>query len=228
MDIQHISYDSLLFPAKIKANGKLRTLYYVGNIELLNETCIAVIGRRETSERYERISYQVGKVLAKNRYVVLNGLARGCDRYAIIGALSEGGRVVAVLPCGLDTIYPSSCKELATQIIKAGGCLISQYPVGVKPEKYRFLERDKTQVQIADKIFIIDSGLSGGTMYTATYALQSGKKVECFVEYERSTPDGNTCIVDKYHLNGVRNTEELLNFVGYDEPEQMTITSFGI
>lgn len=215
MDIQHITYDSSLFPAKAKANGKLRVLYYVGNIELLNEKCIAVIGRRETSSRYEKISYQVGKVLAKNRYVVMNGLARGCDRYAIMGALSEGGRVVAVLPCGLDTIYPSSCKELATQIIKAGGCLISQYPVGVKPEKYRFLERDKTQVQIADKIFIIDSGLSGGTMYTATYALQSGKNVECFVECERNTPDGNSCLLDKYHLNGVRNTEELLDFVGY-------------
>ena len=105
MDIQHISYDSLLFPAKIKENGKLRTLYYVGNIELLNETCIAVIGRRETSERYERISYQVGKVLAKNRYVVMNGLARGCDRYAIIGALSEGGCVYGFESAGTGRIY---------------------------------------------------------------------------------------------------------------------------
>lgn len=223
MDIQHITCDGAFSPSKIKANGMLRNLYYVGNIQLLEKKCISVIGRRDTSVRYEKISYRVGKLLAKNGYVVMNGLARGCDKQAIAGALSGGGQVIAVLPCGLDTIYPSSCRDLAYQIIETGGCLISQYPVGVKPVKYRFLERDKVQVQIADGIFVVDSGLKGGTMFTAIYALQSGKRVECFVESGQNLPEGNYYITDKYRLHGVRNADELLRFAGGGEPVQLAL-----
>lgn len=220
MEIKSISFDKN--SSKLKSYKEIGKLYYIGDINLINGKCVAVIGKRETTEYYEKIAFQVGKVLARNGYVVMNGLARGCDKSALMGALSAGGKVLAVLPCGLDKVYPASNSELAKQIVRNGGCLVSQYPVGVRPAKYRFLERDRIQVLLCNRLFVIDSGIDGGTMYTAKTAIKYNRPLECFAMNDRVIPEGNRHLMEKYGLSGVRNNEDLLKFASYEEPVQLS------
>ena len=92
---------------------------------------------------------------------VVNGLAVGCDTAALRGALSEGGRCVAVLPCGLDMVVPSVNEYLAQEILEKGGCLISEYAEGTEPEKYRYVQRDRLQGRLSEVMLSSDPHFPG-------------------------------------------------------------------
>lgn len=85
---------------------------------------IAVIGKRDASARYLEIARRIGRILAQKGITVLNGLALGIDTAALEGAVELNGKAIAVMPGGLDEIYPKKNQELAERILKNGGCLI--------------------------------------------------------------------------------------------------------
>jgi DNA processing protein len=212
-----------LFPKRLyECSDHPSVLYYSGDASILSENIIAVIGQRDVSERYKAIAYRVGRILAENNYVVLNGLAVGCDKSALMGALSKNGKTIAVMPCGLDTVYPSSCKKIADEIIANGGCIVSQYPVGTKPVKYRFVERDKIQAKISSKVMVISAGLSGGTMKTVTFAQKEGREIGCFIESKIPSPEGNAYICEKMDSYKITDTDTLLDFAAEQEEKQLS------
>ena len=199
-------------------------LYYVGDIGICNNIVIAVVGKREAEERYLQIAKRIGEVLAKKGCTVLNGLAVGIDTYALEGAVSANGKTVSVMPGGLDEIYPKSNKKLADKIVQNGGCLISEYPNGTRPKKYMFVQRDKIQAMLSNKVFIVDEEKDGGTMHTADYATKLSKPLGCFVEVPgRSSPSGNQFLVDMHRASAVRDTDGLMQFLGQPEFEQMSL-----
>ena len=120
-------------------------LYYRGDINLLQSSVVAVIGSREISERGKAISRNITQALCKREKTILNGLALGCDAEVLRKVVEIGGKGIAVMPCGLDQIYPKTNQELAEEILEKGGCLISEYPVGIKPRKENFVARDRLQ-----------------------------------------------------------------------------------
>lgn len=199
-------------------------LYYVGDIAVCENVVIAVIGKRDAQERYLHIARKIGELLAKEGCTVLNGLAIGCDAYALEGAIAARGKAVAVMPGGLDEIYPKSNKKLAEKIIENGGCLISEYPNGTKPQKYTFVQRDRIQAMLSNKVFVVDSEKESGTMHTAEYAYKLAKPLGCFVEMSgKESPEGNRFLVDKKMANAVCDTVELMEFVGRPEYAQMSL-----
>lgn len=199
-------------------------LYYVGDIAACENVVIAVIGKRDAQQRYLKIAHKIGELLAKKGCTVLNGLARGCDAHALEGAVAANGKVVAVMPGGLDEIYPKSNQNLAKKIVENGGCLISEYPSGTKPQKYTFVQRDKVQAMLSDKVFVVDSEKESGTMHTAEYAVKLAKPLGCFVERAGiESPKGNQFLVDKKMASAVCDTDELLKFVGQPEYEQLRL-----
>jgi DNA processing protein len=221
--INTLDSENKLFPKRLyECLNHPSVLYYRGDAAILSENVIAVIGQRDVSERYRKIAYRVGKILAENNYVILNGLAVGCDKSALMGALSKNGRTIAVMPCGLDMVYPPSCTQLADEIIANGGCIVSQYPVGTKPEKYRFVERDKIQAQISSKVMVISANLSGGTMKTVTFAQKEGRKIGCFIESKRPSPEGNVYICEKMDSYKITDADTLLNFASEQEEVQLS------
>ncbi len=214
------NYD-LLYPAKVSSMSKPpKAIFYRGDISILNDQVIAVIGQREASERSIAIAYQIGKILAEHGYTILNGLAIGCDKYAAMGALSQNGKVVGVMPCGLDRTYPASCKQIAEEIVEKGGCLISQYQEGIRPEKYRFVERDQLQAVLSSKIIVISTKTTGGTMHTISYAVKAGKHIGSVIEQEGSSEEGNVYICKKYNAKEIKDNESLLEFVADDSSDQ--------
>ncbi len=182
-------------------------LYYLGDISLLDKDIVAVIGKRDITEKEKIIAKNTGKVLARHGYVVLNGLALGTDKAALEGAIEEHGKTIAIMPGGLDSIYPKSCTKLASDILKNGGCLISTYPIGTRPNKIRFVERDSVQAELADKVCVVTCKKEGGTMHTIKAAFKQKKKIGVICE-----SDGNIYAKETMNASQLNDFKELLLF----------------
>lgn len=201
-------------------SGNASKLYYKGDISLLEKEIIAVIGKRDTTPRYNEIARRIGISLS-DEFVVLNGLARGVDKSVMEGVVEQHGKAIVVLPCGIDLIYPSSCKKLAQDILDNGGLIISQYESGIAPEKFRFIERDKMQVQLASKIIVVDSLKQGGTMHTVKFALKNAKQIGCVTGVD--TPEGNQYIIEKYNAEKLTCKEDVILFARKKEKQYQQI-----
>ena len=97
------------FPDKLKdINDPPVLLYYKGNKECLNEEkSVAIIGTRMPTNKGIEIADNLWTFFAKEGFVVVSGLAKGCDELGHKGCVKVNGKSIAVLPCGLDTIYPA-------------------------------------------------------------------------------------------------------------------------
>lgn len=208
------------------------TFYYKGNIDIINRrTNIAVIGSRHVSDSGASFAYQVGYALGKCGINVVNGLALGCDTYALQGALSADGTCVAVLPCGLEQVVPRSNTLLARELLAAGGCLVSEYPVGTPIRRYQYIQRDRLQSGICDGVIVIESELNGGTMHTARYAIKQGRRLACIDSRLIRHSSGNRWLEEQNGVSVIRNMADLDCFVNAlaecMEYRQMTLTEIG-
>ena len=152
-------------------------LYYQGNISLLFNTSIAVIGSRKIEDIDKKLTVRLAEYISKNNITVVSGLALGSDTYAHIGSCKEKGHTIAVLPSGLDIITPSSNKKLADEILNNNGLLISEYSVGTVPTKYTYVKRDRIQAALADAIMIVKASEKSGTMHAVKLAQELNKYV---------------------------------------------------
>lgn len=82
-----------------------------------------------------------------------------------------------VLPCGINEIYPKSNQWIAEEVLKQGGCLISEYPEGTRPEKYRFVQRDRLQSGMSQGVLVVEAMEKSGTMHTAEYAKKQNRRL---------------------------------------------------
>ncbi len=153
------------------------SIYVKGNIELLNYESIAIIGSRECSNYGKDAAKYFGYHLANNNKCVVSGLAKGIDSFAHIGALGANGNTIAVLGNGLQDIYPKENRELANMIIKKGGTIISEYPLGTPPNKMNFPARNRIVSGISDGVLVIEAKEKSGTLITVDFALEQGKEV---------------------------------------------------
>jgi DNA processing protein len=138
---------------------------------------VAIVGTRKCTSYGERTAYQLANELTKAGAIVVSGLAIGIDSYAHRGALDAGGRTIAVLAHGLDSIYPPRHRSLAKEILATGGALVSEYDVGVPPDKFRFPERNRIIAAVADITVVVESAFEGGSLITARDALKAGRQV---------------------------------------------------
>ncbi|MBO3445034.1 DNA-processing protein DprA [Clostridium sp. CCUG 7971] len=155
-------------------------LFYKGNYEsIINKDCVAVIGSRSADEKGLKSSYRLGGILSKENYSIVSGLALGCDEMAHKGCLDVGGSTIAVMPCGLDNVYPKENYNLAEKILNNKGCLISEYPVGYKSFKNSFVERDRIQSGLSLATIVAQSDVNSGTMHTVNFTLEQNRILAC-------------------------------------------------
>ena len=142
-----------------------------------NERCVAIVGtRRET--RYGRTqAHQIAKEMAEAGITVVSGLARGIDTAAHEGALAGGGRTVAVLANGIDSVYPEENRELAQRIVDAGGAVITEFPFGTEPMGFRFPIRNRIISGMSQAILLVEGQAKSGAMITASCAADQGREV---------------------------------------------------
>lgn len=176
--IKIIKFGDENYPKKLKnIYSKPHTLYVIGNDKILNDRSIAIIGCRNCTNYGAKTAYRFGYELAKKGVCVISGFARGIDSYAHLGAIKAGGKTIAILGCGLDVIYPEENIALYREILKNEGAIITEYPLGSKPEKNHFPARNRIISGLSDGVLVVEARKRSGTMITVEYALDQGKDV---------------------------------------------------
>ncbi|MCX6071695.1 MAG: DNA-processing protein DprA, partial [Chloroflexi bacterium] len=116
------------------------------------------------------------RILAENSVVVISGLARGIDSLAHQAALEAGGRTVAVLGSGLDQVYPPEHRGLASRI-RSSGAVLTDYPLGTKPEAANFPPRNRIISGLAAAVVVVEAGEGSGALITADFGAEQGREV---------------------------------------------------
>ena len=167
-----------LYPKKLKEIYDCPiSLYFKGDVSILNKKSIAIVGCRECSDYGKKAAKYFAYNLSTKGVNIVSGLARGIDTFSHIGCIQGNSKTIAVIGNGLDTIYPSENIELANKIIEAGGCIISEYPCGTKPEKMNFPARNRIITGLSDGVIVIEAKEKSGTLITVDFALEQGRDV---------------------------------------------------
>ncbi|MDR0855085.1 MAG: DNA-processing protein DprA [Christensenellaceae bacterium] len=144
-------------------------LYCAGNIELLSQPSISVIGTRMPTKYGLFVGEKYGRTFAQSGIVVVSGLAAGIDGSAHTGANEANGKTIGVLGAGIDIVYPVKNYTLFKQL-KETGLLISEYPPGTPPDRYRFPERNRIIAALSEATVVIECGKNSGTLSTVKVA----------------------------------------------------------
>lgn len=152
-------------------------LYIRGNKNILNNLSIGIVGCRNATNYGIKIAQNFAYDLSKKGFNIVSGLARGIDSASHIGALKAYEKTVAVLGNGLDTIYPRENTHLAEAILKYDGAIISEYPLGTKPEKQNFPARNRIISGLCNGIVVVEAQKESGSLITMDFALDQGRDV---------------------------------------------------
>lgn len=154
-----------------------KSLYLIGTLPEERRASVAIVGTRKPSSYGKEVTQRLAYELAKRGIVIISGLALGVDSIAHQAALDAGGTTIAILGNGLPDIYPRNHKNLADQIIRSGGAIISEYAPGTSAMGFRFLERNRLVSGLADAVIITEAATRSGTMSTAAHALEQGRVI---------------------------------------------------
>ena len=178
MNYQVIKIDDERYPEKLrKIANPPKHLYCVGNVALLNNESIAIVGCRNASPYGYKIAKIFADGISKEGVTIISGLARGIDAEAHKNSINNIGKTIAVLGCGLDIIYPEENESLYKDIIEKGGLIITEFGFGTKPLKENFPQRNRIVSGLSDGVIVVEAKRRSGTMITVDYALEQGKNV---------------------------------------------------
>lgn len=152
-------------------------LYCIGNKKIINQKSISIVGSRDCSDYGKNMALAFAYLLAKNNITVISGLAKGIDSAAHIGTLQAKGKTVAVIGTGIDLVYPKENKNLMERIIQNDGLIISEYPIGTKPNKENFPRRNRIISGLSDGVLVIEAREKSGALITVDYGLEQGKNI---------------------------------------------------
>lgn len=153
-------------------------LYVKGQIIKEDELAISIVGSRKHSIYGSRVAEDIARDLSRLGVTIVSGLALGIDSFAHKGALlNPNGRTIAVLPCGLDRIYPATNRYLAQKIYSGNGAIISEYPLGTEALKFNFPVRNRIIAGLSLGTIVVEADLKSGTFLTATAALNYNREV---------------------------------------------------
>jgi len=179
-NIKMITYYDKEYPEHLKSIYQPPALLFVwGNPDLLQrERNLAVIGSRKMTDYGKRVTHDLCKEFAKHSVVVTSGFASGVDTCAHESIFEAGGETIAVLGSGINILYPASNKTFAKKLIESGrGAIISELPIGAPPEAKNFPWRNRIVSGLSKASIIIESEEKGGSMITASLALDQGRDI---------------------------------------------------
>ncbi len=151
-------------------------LFAKGDVSLLSSDCLAIVGTRKASVYGKKLAHNFATSLSRH-FTIVSGLAYGIDSIAHRATLAEGGKTIAVLAGGLDSIYPASHIGLADDIVASGGLLISENPPVAKARQYSFPRRNRIVSGISRGLLVCQAPRQSGTFSTVGFALEEGRDV---------------------------------------------------
>ena len=165
------------YPANLRQIDAPPPLLYVrGELQPNDLWAVAIVGTRRASVYGREVAHTLARDLANAGVTVVSGLALGIDTVAHQAAVDAGGRTLAVLGSGVDQIYPPTNRGLA-QAIVAQGAIISEYPLGVRPEAGNFPPRNRVISGLSKGVVIVEAGERSGALITARFAAEQNRDV---------------------------------------------------
>lgn len=197
-------YGSAGYPSQLNSlSDPPALLFCKGNCDLIKyPKAIAVVGTRNNTRLGEKIAYKTVEHFSNEGFCIVSGLALGIDAIAHRAALDNHGRTVAVL-VDLITIAPANHRDLAEQILRQGGLLVSENPPGTKVIPALFAKRDRIQAGLARAVFAIETSSDGGTMHAVKAANSMRRKVY--------VPNASAAGYEDLGIDQISGTQQLVN-----------------
>ncbi len=151
-------------------------LYAKGNLTLLSQASIAIVGSRNASVQGEKNAEAFAHDLCGYGLCIVSGLALGIDAAAHRGALKANGATIAVVGTGLDIVYPAKHRDLAHQIAESG-LIISEFALGTPSKPQNFPKRNRIISGLSMGCLVVEANLQSGSQITARMAAEQGREV---------------------------------------------------
>ncbi len=241
-NIKYITRADPLFPESLaqKEVNPPSVLYYKGDITLLREPCIAVVGTRRASQYGKYVTQKIVSELA-GTFTIVSGMATGIDGFAHRAALEVGGKTVAVLGSGLFNASPSSNLRLFDEICQKG-LVLSEYTPDTHASEYTFPQRNRLISGLSKGVLVVEAAAKSGSLITADCALEQGRDVFAVpgdIDKPRSQGTNQliknggvpvTCaedIFDYYNVSGKKKSEQKTIALDFAEQRVMDVLEQG-
>jgi DNA processing protein len=232
---QEIFPDDEKYPKLLKeALGSLsknlgpKKLYYKGNWDEFfppeagqpgaGENCLAVIGSRHLTSYGRRITEQLVTQIAYSGITIVSGFMYGGDEAAHKATVRAGQRTIAVMPCGIDRIHPEYQADLYNDILKNNGLIVSEYEGDFQPQTWTYVQRNRIVAGLSKAILVVEAGLNSGSLITAGYSKDFGRKVFALPGQITSEVSKGTNKLIKEGAELVTCAEDILNFFKASSP----------
>jgi DNA processing protein len=232
------------YPRRLKEIPDPPPLLYVrGELRERDEWSMAIVGTRRPTPYGVQVTRTLTKDLAAAGLTIVSGLARGVDGIAHETALDLDGRTIAVVASGLDTVYPPEHKRLAARILDSGGAMLSEYPLGKRPDARYFPRRNRIIAGVTLGTLVTEAGEKSGTWHTVTSALDQGREVFAVpgpITSDQSSGANNiikrglgklvTCaqdVLDELNLGPIERQAELVEQLPEDPMEALLLEHLG-
>ncbi len=172
-----LTWDDEAYPVNLRRiDSPPPVLFMRGELLAEDEWAIGIVGTRRATAYGRECALRLSTDLARAGVTIVSGLARGIDAVAHEAALSAGGRTLAVLGNGLDSVYPPEHRQLASRIAQQGA-LLSEQPLGMEPEARNFPARNRIISGLSLGVIVVEGDWSSGAVITAKQALEQGREV---------------------------------------------------
>lgn len=172
-----LTWEDSWYPERLRAiNDPPPVLYVRGELRPEDDWAVAMVGTRRASAYGREAARMLAADLARAGVTLISGLATGIDTQVHRAAIEAGGRTIAVLGSGVDIIYPWENSKLAAEIVQHGA-LISEYPLGTKPEASNFPPRNRIISGLSRGVVVVEAGEQSGALITADFAADQGRDV---------------------------------------------------
>ena len=216
--VQALTWHDDEYPARLKETADAPpVLYWRGSLRADDDASVAVVGTRRPTDYGRRITSDLCAALAVRGVVVVSGLALGIDTRAHQATLEAGGRTIAVLGNGLDSVYPSENRRLAERILAEGGALVSEFALGARPEASNFPRRNRIISGMTLGTLITEAGETSGTRWTVYHALEQNREIFCVPGSVYSDASRLTNRLIKEGAKLVCDVRDILEEIGLDE-----------
>lgn len=175
------------------------TIFYLGDLSLLESNIISVVGSRDPSIYAIKSTRKIISELKEKNVVICSGLARGIDKIAHEEALKNNLKTIAVLPTGILFCYPKENYSIYEEISKKG-LIISEYPSYDRVKKEKFGMRNRIIAGLADKLLVMSAREKSGTLISVKFALEFGKDIYCLPYHIEENSVCNKLIKDGAYL----------------------------
>lgn len=190
-------------------------LYTKGKVNLNPKKTVGVVGTRKATKYGLTTTETIVTDSSSNGPTIVSGLAYGIDIKAHTAALEAGLPTIAVLACGLHTVYPAGNRETAQKMLETGG-LISEYPVGTQADPRHFPARNRIIAGLSDALIVVEAAKKGGALITGNIAHGYERPVFAVPgQLDKSNSEGCNQLIRNYKASiytGFRDIIEALNW----------------